>query len=264
MRRAASRLTRGLAAAALSAGAATAAASAGAAGAAAGLLLDSREGPPDAPVWVCAEGAAAPESLRLEAVSGGAAVSRAWSFAWGGVSPLRLLAALPPRADSGRMPFWDQDGSLPPGDYRLLAEGFAPETLRVREPSAAERRQRGVLARVRLRAAEGDSALAARLAERLLELEPGGPYGDAAFLALGRLWRHSKFRERPETWLSEWIARHHSRCCVGEGIRVWLASVPEPLGSAALRRVASRYPDTRASAAAAAYLERQAKSARRR
>jgi hypothetical protein len=259
VRRAASRLRRPLAGAAACATAATLALAGGAAALGARLQIESGEGPPDAPCWVCVDGAA-PDSLRVELLGGGPAPAAgpAWSLAWEGGEPLRLLAALPPRELPGQLPFWDQDGSLPPGDYRLVAAGFAPETLRVREPTAGERRQRAVLARVRLRAAAGDSALAARLAQRLLEMEPGGPYADAAFLALGRLWRHSKFRERPADWLSEWIARHHSRCCVGDGIRVWLANVPQPFASAVLRRLASRYPETKASAAATAYLQKSA------
>jgi hypothetical protein len=98
------------------------------------------------------------------------------------------------------------------------------------------------------------------LVERLRALEPDCPYDDAAFLALGRLWRYSSLRERPEEWLSMWIARHHSRCAVGEGIRVWLESVPEPLASEVLRRIVSRYPDTRASAAAAEWLSARGKA----
>jgi hypothetical protein len=141
---------------------------------------------------------------------------------------------------------WGQDGWLGPGEYVLTAEGFAPETLRVRAPEDAERRARGILARARLHAAAGDSALAARLVERFLALSGDGPYADAAFLALGRLWRFSRFRSRPEGWLSEWVARHHSRCAVGEGFRVWLASVPAPEAEQALARTVSRYPETRA------------------
>ncbi len=96
--------------------------------------------------------------------------------------------------------------------------------------------------------------MAARLVARLLELEPDGPDADAAFLALGRLWRFSRFRGEPEGWLTEWVARHHSRCVVGEGIRVWLESVPEPLATEVLRRLALRYRDTRAAEAAAEWL----------
>jgi hypothetical protein len=253
-----------IAAAALAAAAVLAAGGLAAAGAR--LVVEPREAPPDAPVWICAEGAPAPDSLRLERLDGpaGAPGMPALDLAWAdGPQPLRLPAVLPARVVPGQLPFWDQDGGLPPGTYRIVAAGFAPETLRVREPSPAERRQRGVLARVRLRAAQGDSALAARLAQRLLELEPGGPYADAAFLALGALWRHSRFRERPESWLSEWIARHHARCAAGDGFRVWLASVPAPLGPEALRRAAARYPDTRAAAAATASLAARERAARR-
>ena len=265
MRRAARRLSRGGGRAALAAAAALACAATALAGPGARLVVEPREAPPDAPVWICAEGAAAPDSLRLERCGGpaGEPGAAALDLAWVGPQPLRLLAALPARAVPGQLPSWDHEGGLPPGTYRIVAAGFAPETLRVREPSAAERRQRGVLARARLRAAQGDSTLAARLAQRLLELEPGSPYADAAFLVLGALWRHSRFRERPESWLSEWIARHHARCAVGDGFRVWLASVPAPLGPEALRRAAARYPDTRAAAAATASLAARGRAAPR-
>jgi hypothetical protein len=226
------------------------------------LLLDDRVVPVDAPVCVCAAGAAHPESLVVDALAPHAGSVAHFAIPWPEHGPLVLLGAIPGSPGPTELAFWGQDGSLPPGAYVLTAAGFAPETLRVREPTDPERRARAVMARARLNAEAGDSALAARLVERLRALEPGGAYDDAAFLALGRLWRYSSLRAHPETWLSMWVARHHSRCVVGEGIRIWLESVPEPEASETLRRTVSRYRDTRAADAAADWLSVRGKAAK--
>jgi len=104
-----------------------------------------------------------------------------------------------------------------------------------------------------LAAERGDSTLAARIVDRIIEREDAGAYADLAFLASGQLLSHSVFRTHPDGWLAEWVARHHSRCEVWEGIRVWLEG-----GGAerreALVRIVSRYPDTRAAQAAREWL----------
>jgi hypothetical protein len=145
---------------------------------------------------------------------------------------------------------WGQDGTLGPGDYVFSATGFEPETLHVRAPTPSEDRSRALLARARFRAAEGDSVLAARLLEEVVDRKTGDPYAEAARLALGDLLAYSRYRDRPESWLVEWIARRHSACVVGEGIKVWLLHHDDDAGRLALARVVSRYPETRANAEA--------------
>jgi hypothetical protein len=148
---------------------------------------------------------------------------------------------------------WGQNGTLGPGDYVFTATGFEAETLHVRAPDPSEERSRALLARARFRAEQGDSVLAARLLESIVDSKDD-PYAEAARLALGDLLPYSRYRERPEGWLVEWIARRHSECVVGEGIRVWLLHHDDDAGRETLARIVSRYPETRANAEAQALL----------
>lgn len=239
---------------------------AGVAAATGRLVVEDTELPVDAPIWVCAEGAPRPEVLHVDGFeqtpsrlmarpAGGDAPLRIHlALPWPSRGPLDLLSAIDRRPRSRDLPFWGHDGTLGPGTYVLTATGFLPETLLVRTPNAPERRARGLLARARLRAEAGDSAYAAQLVERLLTLEPGSPYAEAAFLALADVWRFTRYRARPEDWLAEWVARHHASCTVGEGYRRWLARAPSPWALGAMARIVARYPETRAAAEARDWL----------
>ena len=230
------------------------------------LVLDQSTVPVDALVCVCAERAAAPQILHIDGHE--AAPASLWpkpaggdaprvihlSLPWPPRGPLRLFAEIPERGRSRDLPMWGQNGTLGPGDYVFTATGFEPETLHVRAPTPAEDRSRALLARARFRAEQGDSVLAARLLEQVADSKPPNPYAEAARLALGDLLPYSRYRDRPEGWLVEWIARRHAACVVGEGMRVWLAHHDDDAGRLALARIVSRYPETRASAEARAWL----------
>jgi hypothetical protein len=229
------------------------------------FALDARTVPVDALVCVCAERAAAPEILHIDgkeapppslwpkAAGGDAPHTIHLALAWPARGPLRLFAEIPARGRTRDLPTWGQQGTLGPGDYVLTATGFEAETLHVRTPNPAEDRSRALIARARLRAEAGDSTLAARLLEQVADRK-SDPYAEAAWLALGDLLPYSRYRERPESWLVEWIARRHSACVVGEGIRVWLAHHDDSAGRLALARVVARYPETRANREARALL----------
>ena len=238
---------------------------AGAARAEGRLTLDNNDVPVDALICVCADRAAPPVLLHLDGHE--APPSVLWARPAGGDAPhlihlampwpkrgpLRLLALVPARGRVRDLPMWGQDGTLGPGDYVLTANGFAAESLHVHAPDPAEERSRALLARARLRAEQGDSTLAARLLEQVADRK-GDPYAEAATLALGDVLPSSRYREHPERWLVEWIARRHSACVVGEGIRVWLQLHDDTDGRAALARLVSRYPETRAWQEAQAWL----------
>jgi len=243
------------------------AATAGSASAEVGrFALDARTVPVDALVCVCAERAAPPAILHVDGLEspppvlwpkpagGDAPRTIHLAIAWPPRGPLRLLAEIPARGRGRDLPSWGQSGTLGPGDYVLTAAGFEAETLHVRAPDPAEERSRALLGRARLRAEEGDSTLAARLLEQIADKKTPDAYADAAKLALGDLLPYSRYRERPESWLVEWIARRHSACAVGEGIRVWLTHHDDAPGRQALARVVARYPETRASEQARPWL----------
>lgn len=230
------------------------------------LVLDAKTVPTDALVCVCADRAPAPEILHVDGRE--APPSSLWprpaggdaprpihlALPWPSQGPLRLLAEIPARARGRDLPMWGQDGTLGPGDYVFTATGFEPETLHVRAPTPPEDRSRAILARARFRAEQGDSVLAARLLEEVADRKTGDPYAEAARLALGDLLPYSRYRDRPESWLVEWVARRHSACVVGEGIRVWLLHHGDDQGRLALARVVARYSETRANAEARALL----------
>ena len=230
------------------------------------LRLDRHAIPVDAPACVCADGAPAPPLLHVDgreeaapaffARPAGGDAPRVIHLAlpWPARGPLRLFQAVPPRSHATDLPMWGQNGTLGPGDYVLTADGFSPETLRVLAPDPVARRSRALLARARLRAEQGDSTLAARLLERMTPADERGAYADAAALALGDLLPFSRYRDRPEGWLTEWIARRHAACVVGEGMRVWLSRHGDAAGRQTLERIVARYPETQASHAAAEWL----------
>ena len=230
------------------------------------LVLDSRTVPVDALVCVCADRAPAPQILHVDGrenplgslwpspAGGDAPRPIHLALHWPARGPLRLFAEIPARARVRDLPMWGQDGTLGPGDYVFTATGFEPETLHVRLPTPSEDRSRALLARARFRAAQGDSVLAARLLEEVADRKTADPYSEAARLALGDLLPYSRYRDRPESWLVEWIARRHAACLVGEGIRTWLAHHDDDQGRLALARIVARYPETRASAEARAWL----------
>jgi hypothetical protein len=230
------------------------------------LVLDDKTVPVDALVCVCADRAPAPEILHIDGreaqapalwpkpAGGDAPRTIHLALPWPKLGPLRLFAEIPSRARTRDLPMWGQNGTLGPGDYAFTATGFEAETLHVRAPDPAEERSRALLARARFRAEQGDSVLAARLLESVVD-RANDPYAEAARLALGDLLPYSRYRERPEGWLVEWIARRHSACVVGEGIRVWLAHHDDDEGRQTLARIVSRYPETRANAEAQALLK---------
>ena len=229
------------------------------------LTLDSKEVPVDALVCVCADRAGAPVLLHLDGheappaalwarpAGGDAPHLIHLAMPWPKRGPLRLLALVPARGHARDLAMWGQDGTLGPGDYVLTANGFEAESLHVHAPDPSEERSRALLARARLRAEQGDSTLAARLLEQVADRKDD-PYAEAATLALGDVLPYSRYREHPERWLVEWIARRHSACVVGEGIRVWLTHHDDTDGRTALARLVSRYPETRAWQEAQAWL----------
>jgi hypothetical protein len=229
------------------------------------LTLDRNDVPVDGLICVCADRAAPPVLLHLDgheaappslwARPAGGAAPRPIHLAmpWPKRGPLRLLALVPARGHVRELAMWGQDGTLGPGDYVLTANGFAAESLHVRVPDPSEERSRALLARARLHAEQGDSTLAARLLEQVADRK-NDPYAEAATLAIGDVLPYSRYGEHPERWLVEWIARRHSACVVGEGIRVWLAHHDDMDGRVALARLVSRYPETRAWQEAQAWL----------
>jgi hypothetical protein len=229
------------------------------------FVLDDKSVPADALVCVCADRAPPPQVLHIDGhetpapslwpkpAGGDAPRIIHLALAWPASGPLRLFAEIPTRSRSRDLPTWGQNGTLGPGDYVFTATGFEPETLHVRAPDPSEERSRALLGRARFRAEQGDSVLAARLLEEVADRQ-NDPYAEAARLALGDLLPYSRYRERQEGWLVEWIARRHSACVVGEGMRVWLAHHDDDAGRQALARIVSRYPETRANEEARALL----------
>lgn len=220
------------------------------------LRLDAHSIPVDAPLCVCADGTP-PPVLHVdgrEAAPGDGPRVIHLALSWPASGPLRLFRAIPARGHATDLPVWGQDGTLGPGRYVLTADGFAAETLTVLDPDPGSRRTRALLARARLRAEQGDSTLATRLLEQIAAPQARGAYADAAMLALGDVLPHSRYRDRPEGWLVEWIARRHSSCIVGEGMRVWLDHHGDVDGRVILARIVARYPETQAARAARALL----------
>lgn len=236
-----------------------------AAGAAARLRVEPREAVVDEPIWICAERGARPQFLRLD---GHEAPAESWSdpdadgtpgvvhtmIPWPALGPLELLRGLerPPRP--GATPLRAGTGFLRPGTYVLAAEGFAPETLRVRTPTPAERRELALVARARRSFESGDSAHAARLLSDFLALAPASLAADAARLALLDVLPYTEYAGRPKLWFSEWVARHHQHCVVGAGLERWLRLVSPEAGRRALQEVVASYGSTLAAEEAAARL----------
>lgn len=173
---------------------------------------------------------------------------------WPERGPLELLSLIDERPRTNSLPGWGNRGYLGPGEYVLSAEGFEPETLHVQSPNADESRTRAALARAWFHCEAGDSAHAAQLVEGVLALDSVSPFRQEAFLILLEVLPHTDYGRSPEAWLSEWVARHHSDCVVGAGLRAWFTHIDEERAIRALREISSGYPRTEAARSAEEWL----------
>ena len=230
------------------------------------LVLSDRVVVVDQRVWVCVSGSEPPRFVHLdgnEEPTAKLATTPAGSqegkvhlvLNWPERGPLGVLEEIDSRLRVNSLPSWGDRGHLGPGDYIFSAEGFAPETLTVRPASAEENRTRAALARAWFHCEAGDSVHAANLVEGILKLDPGSPYRQEAFLILLDILPHTQFGESPEAWLSEWVARHHSDCVVGEGIKSWFKRIAEDRAKRAVRSISAAYPRTEAARSAIEWLE---------
>ncbi len=226
------------------------------------LVVEPRRAVVDEPIWVCVERGSPPRLVHLDGFedppaswsdprAAGPPARIHTSLSWPSSGPLELLAGLarPPRPDAASPAA--HAGFLRPGEYVLSAAGFEPETLTVRDPTPAERREFALLARARGHRERGDSAQAARLLRDFLTLAPASPASDLARLGLLDVIEQTEYAGRPKLWLAEWVARHHQHCVVGAGLGRWLAVVGESEGRRALEELLATYGGTRAASAAA-------------
>lgn len=217
----------------------------------------------DEPAWLCLERGGPPSRVQVEGVEmptmdrlpDGTGARHRVELDWPGTGTLELNQSVArSRADESTA----SAGSpgLRPGVYRVSAEGFEPETLRVREASPAERRDYALLRRVRFHCQAGDSARAGRLLRDFLAQSRNPSAIVAARLELLSVLPYTEYADRPKLWLAEWVARHHQNCVVGVGIEAWLSVVTPQEGRAALQELAFAYVGTRASVVAQELLRR--------